>query len=195
MLWGVAAAAAAGAKNYTTLLVARIFLGIFEAPVAPSLMIISGQYYTKSEQAPRFTFWFLGLGVAQIVGGLISFGFQHVHHAFAGWRIMFLVMGLITVAVGFATLLFLPDTPMQAKWLSDDQKVTLLQHVRVNQTGIRNGKFDPKQLLEAVLDPQVWLWALMLALVSSFPTCSPLPSVVFEGRFPVYEEEGRLTRI
>ncbi|KJK60203.1 D-galactonate transporter [Aspergillus parasiticus SU-1] len=164
MLWGVAAAAAAGAKNYTTLLVARIFLGIFEAPVAPSLMIISGQYYTKSEQAPRFTFWFLGLGVAQIIGGLISFGFQHVHHAFAGWRIMFLVMGLITVVVGLATLLFLPDTPMQAKWLSDDQKVTLLQHVRVNQTGIRNGKFDPKQLLEAVLDPQVWLWALMLAL-------------------------------
>lgn len=68
--WGIAAAAAAGAKDYTTLLVARIFLGIFEATVGPSLMLISSQYYTKSEQAPRFTFWFLGLGVAQIIGGI-----------------------------------------------------------------------------------------------------------------------------
>lgn len=165
--WGIAAAAAAGAKDYTTLLVARIFLGIFEATVGPSLMLISSQYYTKSEQAPRFTFWFLGLGVAQIIGGIISFGFQHVHSIFASWRIMFLVMGLITVVVGFSTLIYLPDTPMQAKWLSDDEKVALLQHARVNQTGIRNSKFNFRQILEAVLDVQVWLFCLMVALVRS----------------------------
>jgi MFS family permease len=163
--WGIAAAAAAGAKDYTTLLVARIFLGIFEATVGPSLMLISSQYYTKSEQAPRFTFWFLGLGVAQIIGGIISFGFQHVHSRFASWRSMFLVMGLLTVVVGFGTFFFLPDTPMKAKWLSDDEKVALLQHTRVNQTGIRNSKFDTKQILEGVMDVQVWLFCLMLALV------------------------------
>ncbi|KAJ5910817.1 major facilitator superfamily domain-containing protein [Penicillium subrubescens] len=162
--WGIAATAAAGAKDYTTLLVARIFLGIFEATVGPSLMLISSQYYTKSEQAPRFTFWFLGLGVAQIIGGVISFGFQHVHSKFASWRIMFLVMGLITVLVGFSTLFCLPDTPMQAKWLSDDEKVALLQHTRINQTGIRNSKFNFRQILEAVLDVQVWLFCLMVAL-------------------------------
>ena len=166
--WGIAAAAAAGAKDYTTLLVARIFLGIFEATVGPSLMLISSQYYTKSEQAPRFTFWFLGLGVAQIIGGIISFAFQHVHSSFASWRIMFLVMGLITVIVGFATLCYLPDTPMQAKWLSDDEKVALLQHTRINQTGIRNKKFDFRQILEGMMDIQVWLFCLMLALVGFF---------------------------
>jgi MFS family permease len=98
-LWGVAAAASAGAKNYATLLTARVFLGIFEATIGPSLMLISSQYYTKSEQAPRFTLWYNGLGVAQIIGGLVSFGFQHVHHGatLAGWRIMFLVIGLVTV--------------------------------------------------------------------------------------------------
>jgi hypothetical protein len=69
---------------------------------------------------------------------------------------MFLVMGLITVVVGFSTLIYLPDTPMQAKWLSDDEKVALLQHARVNQTGIRNSKFNFRQILEAVLDVQVW---------------------------------------
>lgn len=53
--WGIAAAAAAGAKGYTTLLVARIFLRMFDATVGPSLMPINSQYYTKPDQAPRFT--------------------------------------------------------------------------------------------------------------------------------------------
>jgi MFS family permease len=67
--------------------------------------------------------WFLGLGVTQIIGGILSFAFQHVRCSFASWRMMFLVMGLITVIVCFATRFYLPDTPMQAKWLSDDENV------------------------------------------------------------------------
>ncbi|KAE8153036.1 putative allantoate permease [Aspergillus avenaceus] len=165
-LWGVAAAAAAGAKDYRTLLTARIFLGIFEATVGPSMMLISSHYWTKSEQAPRFTFWYLGLGVAQIIGGLISFGFQHVHHHFEGWRIMFIVMGLITVVVGVATYFFVPDSPMKAKFLSETEKVALLRHIRVNQTGVHNGKFQPKQIIEAILDPQIWLLTINVVLQS-----------------------------
>ncbi|KAK5169976.1 hypothetical protein LTR04_005366 [Oleoguttula sp. CCFEE 6159] len=45
----------------------RVFLGIFEAAIAPSLMLISSQWYTKSEQAPRFSIWYAGLGLGQIL--------------------------------------------------------------------------------------------------------------------------------
>lgn len=61
-LWGVATACTAAAKDYHSLLAARIFLGIFEAAVAPALMLISSQWYTKFEQAPRFSLWYCGLG-------------------------------------------------------------------------------------------------------------------------------------
>ncbi|PWY84766.1 putative MFS transporter [Aspergillus heteromorphus CBS 117.55] len=166
-LWGVAAAASAGATNYTTLLTARVFLGIFEATIGPSLMLISSQYYTKSEQAPRFTFWYNGLGVAQIIGGLVSFGFQHVEHtSMAGWRIMFLVIGLVTVVVGVLTFLLIPDTPMQAPWLSSEEKVALLQHVSINQTGVWSSTFNGKQIWEAVRDVQLWLLTLITILIS-----------------------------
>jgi MFS family permease len=165
-LWGIAAAASAGAQNYRSLLTARIFLGIFEATVGPSLMLISSQYYTRSEQAPRFTIWYMGLGVAQILGGLISFGFQHVHHAsIEGWRIMFLVLGLITSVVGGLTFFFIPDTPMKATWLSEHEKVALLQHVSENQTGVWSTTLNLSQILEAVLDPQLWLLTLTTILV------------------------------
>ncbi len=169
ILWGTATACGAAATNYQTLLVSRVFLGIFEATIAPSLMLISSQWYTKSEQAPRFSFWYTGLGVGQIVGGLVSYGFQHMAPGsqLAGWRVMFVVLGVVTVTVGSSVVLFLPDTPMQAKWLSDNEKVALLKHVSVNQTGIENRKFRLSEIVEALTDPQLYLMLLSVILVSA----------------------------
>lgn len=168
VLWGTATACGAAATSYQTLLVSRVFLGIFEATIAPSLMLISSQWYTKSEQAPRFSFWYTGLGIGQIVGGLVSYGFQHIGQdsRLAGWRIMFVVLGVVTVIVGSCVVLFLPDTPMKAKWLSDNEKVALLKHVSVNQTGIENRKFRGKEIVEALLDPQIWLLLVSVVLLS-----------------------------
>jgi len=172
-LWGVATACTAAAFNYKSLLAARIFLGIFEAAIAPCLMLISSQWYTKSEQAPRFSIWYCGLGVGQIIGGLISYGFQHVQHpTFAGWKMMFIVLGIVTSLIGIATYFILPDTPMQAKFLTEAEKTALLNHVAVNQTGIENHHFKWSHVKEIVLDIQIWLMVLLTVLVSitiSFP--------------------------
>jgi len=130
-------------------------------------MLISSQWYTKSESAPRFSFWYLGLGLGQIIGGLVSYGFQHMgpDAQLAGWRTMFLTLGVITVLVGACVIIFLPDTPMKAKWLSDNEKVALLKHVSVNKTGVENRKFRGKEVVEALLDPQVYLLLLAVVLV------------------------------
>jgi MFS family permease len=169
ILWGIATACGAAATGYRTLLVSRTFLGIFEATISPSLLLISSQWYTKSEQAPRLTFFYCGLGLGQILGGAISYGFQHVSPGadLAGWRIMFIVLGCVTVVTGCVTILLVPDTPMEARWLSDDEKVALLKHVSVNMTGIQDRKFRPRQILEALLDPQLYLMVLAVVLVST----------------------------
>lgn len=173
MLWGVMTACTAAVQNYGGLLAVRILLGVFEATIGPSLMLISSQWYTKSEQAPRFSFWYLGLGVGQIVGGLLSFAFQHIEHeAIAGWRVMFIVLGFVTVIIGLATALFLPDTPMKAKFLSEDDKIMLLKHVSVNQTGIENKRFQWYQVWETIRDIQIWLLVLITILVSIPPVNS-----------------------
>lgn len=167
VLWGIATASGAAATSYRTLLISRVFLGIFEATIGPSLLLISSQWYTKSEQAPRFSFWYCGLGFGQIIGGAISHGFQHVTSAggLAGWRIMFMTLGCVTVVIGLATILLVPDTPMQASWLTDAEKVALLKHVSVNRTGIQSKTFQPRQILDALTDPQLYLMVLATILV------------------------------
>ncbi|KAK1754439.1 allantoate permease [Echria macrotheca] len=162
ILWGVATACGAAAHNYQTMLVTRVFLAIFEASINPSLMLISGRWYTKPEQAPRLALWLQGLGIAQIVGGAMSYGFQFVgpDAALAAWRIMFIAMGVVTIGIGILTFFVLPDTPMEAGWLKDGEKVALLRHISVNQTGVGQRKFRVVEIWEALRDPQVWLiWA------------------------------------
>ena len=73
-------------------------------------------------------------------------------------NIRFLVLGLCTLVFSVALFLFLPDTPMQARFLNNQEKVALIEHVKINQTGIEGKKFIPQQLLEAVLDVQIWIF-------------------------------------
>lgn len=165
-LWGIATACTAATTNYTTLLVARIFLGICEAPTVPALTLISSQWYTKSEQGPRFAFWMCGTGMGQIFGGLLSFAFQHVTSTtLEGWRIMFVVLGCATVFLGFATFLLIPDSPSTAKFLTDGEKTMIAQHVARETTGAVGSGFHRKQLSDALTDPQLLLLSLMTLLV------------------------------
>lgn len=172
ILWGIATGCTAAANNYHSLLACRIILGVFEASIAPSLILISSQWYTKSEQAPRFGVWYCGLGAGQIIGGLVSYLFQQVkHQVIAGWQIMFLVLGAVTITLGIVTFLVLPNAPVEARFLSEAEKLALLKHVSVNQTGMENKKIKLWQLLEGLLDLQLWLMAILTILVWQ-PPCS-----------------------
>ncbi|OAL71791.1 MFS transporter [Trichophyton violaceum] len=166
-LWGISTACTAAARDYKTLLAARIFLGIFEAAIAPCLVLISSQWYTKSEQAPRFCIWYSGLGLGQIIGGLVSFGFQHVKNPdFTGWKAMFVVLGAVTCVAGIATYFIIPDSPMKARFLTEKEKAALLKHVSCNQTGVINTSFKMAHIIETLLDVQIWFMTIITTLIS-----------------------------
>jgi len=166
--WGLATACGAAATNYTTMLVTRIFLGIFESTVNPSLMLIAGRWYTKPEQAPRISFWLMGLGLGQILGGAVSYGFQSLAPGavtMAGWRILFLTVGCLTILFGILTFFIMPDNPMAVTWLTPKEKIALLKHISVNQTGVENKRVRVAEIWESLRDPQVWLtWASIFLL-------------------------------
>lgn len=91
--WGVLVACHAACRSYASLMVVRVLLGVCEACVAPALVLITGMWWTKPEQARRTGLWYMQIGVAQIVGAGISYGFQQVHSdRLANWQILFLFM-------------------------------------------------------------------------------------------------------
>ena len=53
--------------------------------------------------------------------------------------------------------IFLPDTPMNAFFLTHQEKVFWIQRLAANKTGIVNNQWKWDQVLEAVIDPKTWL--------------------------------------
>jgi MFS transporter, ACS family, allantoate permease len=56
VLWGAVLAAHAAAQNYAGLMICRALLGVFEACVSPTLVLVVAMWYKKSEQGRRISY-------------------------------------------------------------------------------------------------------------------------------------------
>ncbi|KAF2120374.1 major facilitator superfamily domain-containing protein [Lophiotrema nucula] len=165
-LWGAVVACTAACNSYASLAACRFLLGMFESAVSPSLILVTSMWYKRHEQPKRVGFWYMGVGCAVMAGSLISYGFQHyTGDKFNNWQIMFLCVGLVTIAAGIVVILFLPDNPMSSR-LSHAEKIMAVERLRENNTGIENKHFKPYQFFEALRDPQVWLLAYITTAAS-----------------------------
>lgn len=171
--WGAVLTCHAACKTYASLMVVRTLLGMFESASAVGCIAVSGMYYTKSEQSARIGYWAAQAGTGYIVGGLISFGFQHYHgKEFTSWQIMFLVVGLVTVFFGIITFLYLPDNVTNAWFLNQEEKVAVVKHIRDNQTGIENKKFKKQHVKELLLHDKLTWPMLAITAFSQISTGS-----------------------
>ncbi|KZF21427.1 MFS transporter [Xylona heveae TC161] len=172
ILWGAVLCCMAGVKSFSGAVAVRFFLGLFEAAVTPGFTLFTSQWYTKKEQGFRTGLWFSFNGFAQIVGGLIAYGIAkgtQLHgSSIAPWKIIFLVTGLLTVAVGVIFFFIIPDNQLNARWLSESDRRLAVERIRVNQQGVGNKHFKLYQLKEAFLDPLTWAFAFF-AIASDIP--------------------------
>ena len=169
VLWGLMTTLFSTAKNWAGIVTLRVLLGCFESAIAPALILLTTMWYKKAEQPPRMGLWYVGTGTGTIIGALASFGFQHyTSDVFTSWQIMFLVFGLITIAVGLVVAWVVPDSPMKCKFLTRDEKIWAIERLRENKTGIENKHFKAYQALECLKDPQTWLISL-ITIASSIP--------------------------
>jgi hypothetical protein len=54
----------------------------------------------------------------------------------------------------------IPDSPMTAKFLSEEDRVKAVERVQDNLTGIKSHQVKRYQVIEALLDPKTWFLAL-----------------------------------
>ncbi|CAK7246340.1 MAG: hypothetical protein STHCBS139747_007967 [Sporothrix thermara] len=168
--WGAVLACTAACHNFTGLVVVRTLLGLFESACQPSFVILSSIWYRREEQASRVTYWYMMNGAQQVVGGLLAYCFSLISSGpLKSWQWIFLVYGIISILFGLFVGWWMPDSPMRAKCFSEEEKVLMIERVRENQTGIQNRKFKREQVIEALLDPQCWGYAL-IALCTTLPT-------------------------
>jgi MFS family permease len=104
-------------------------------------------------------------GLSVCFTGPIGYGIGFITGQHA-WRSMFWICGAMTVVWAVVVGVFLPDNPVNAKFITERQKAIVVEKMRADQTGIENKTFKREQMIEALLDPKTWLMFLFNIWIS-----------------------------
>ena len=119
----------------------RFFLGFAEAAISPAFSLITAMWYKRDEQPFRLTIWNSASGFGALVGALAAYGVGQIEGALAPWKYQYLVFGSITVVWGIVVFFLLPNNPVTAPFLSEEQRILAVQRMKADQTGLENKKF------------------------------------------------------
>ncbi|WP_230414224.1 MFS transporter [Collimonas silvisoli] len=169
ILWGLTSMAMVYVKTPATFYVIRFFLGVFEAGFFPGVVLYLTYWFPAARRARVNGLFMTSFAIAGVVGGPIA-GFimsrmDGVGH-FANWQWLFLLEGIPSVLAGLMVLLYLPEKPRNAKWLSEAE-----QQAVSNALAMENHDHDHDHkhtsLRDACRDYRVWICAAVYFCVVS----------------------------
>ncbi|KAK6068209.1 major facilitator superfamily transporter [Seiridium cupressi] len=161
-LWGIMVLLCAVTKSFSGMAALRFLMGVFESAIGPCWVTMMGMFYRNNEQGARVTSWYGFVGLAAIIGGLLSYGVGKTHSDVSQWKIVFLICGGFTVLWSVLVWFFLPSSPTTAYFLNERERHIAVERLRINRTGLRTNNFKWNQAMEALVDPQciiIALWA------------------------------------
>lgn len=73
-------------------------------------------------------------------------------------KIIFLTCGILTICLSVPVWRLLPDTPMQASFLTYEEKVILSDRLRASRSDAATKVWKWDQARECFLEPKTWCW-------------------------------------
>jgi MFS family permease len=169
VLWSLATAAAALATNLSTLFLARLLLGIGEAPSFPCGLRAVREWAPQRERAQVTAIFISGATFGSAVSAFVVGWIVSV----AGWRAAFVAAGGIGLVWTVLWLLVFRD-PRDANWLSEQERQDILSSRTAGGT-------EGQGLPVSRLARYPAMWGLMLAL-----GCLNYTNYVALGWLPTY---------
>jgi MFS family permease len=157
----------------------RFLLGLAEAGFAPGLLFYFTLWFPTRFRGRAMSKYLTASALAVIVGAPASTSIFHLSGVLglAGWQWMFLIEGALGVTLGLITLVYLTDTPKDAKWLEPDERAWLIAAMEREpaRQGAHAGDF-----VAALRDYRVWVLTFMFFCfgLSSYGVIFWLPQIV-----------------
>jgi MFS family permease len=107
--------------------------------------------------------FYVAASLAGAFSGLLAYGIEKLdgRSGLAGWQWIFLIEGLIPVALALITWKILPDSPETAKFLTQPERDLLVSRLS-NDSGSGQGqatnsdKISKEQILTGLSDWKIW---------------------------------------
>jgi MFS family permease len=95
-MWGTMVIIMTQCRSYSSALVVRFIMGIFEAAVTPGLTLMTGFWYTRREIPLRQCIWYSSLGWGGIIGSYISMGVSKLPADMSPgrWELIFYIVSI-----------------------------------------------------------------------------------------------------
>lgn len=177
--WGVMTGLIALCQNAKQVYVLRVFLGLFESSAWPGMMTLFSKWplvevlapvntradqkvvywYTPNELAKRMGFYHSCQSIGSMMSGALQTAMLETldgAHGIAGWRWLFVINAVMTVAVGLAGFFMLPDYPSRpnprAFWFT-------AEHGRMAQERLeRHGRAGVKKITWGAAKRTATMW-------------------------------------
>ncbi|KAH9997173.1 MFS general substrate transporter [Xylariaceae sp. FL0662B] len=167
VLWGSCETIMAACTTFPSLLALRFLLGSFESIIAPACLAVTQMWWRRSEQTLRASYWNAMNGVTFIVGSLVTYGLGHIESdKIYRYQTIFIFCGGLTVLFGVAFLFLMPDSPMEAKYLSEHERLIAVERLRANQMGVASRRWRWDHVVETLTDLKTLLWFLLITSIS-----------------------------
>jgi MFS transporter, ACS family, allantoate permease len=77
---------------------------------------------------------------------------------------MYLLTGGLAIVVGIFVIIWMPDSPLHAVFLSQKERIIAVERIRDDQGGMENKIIKKHQVVEALMDVKSWLIVLLTVM-------------------------------
>jgi ACS family tartrate transporter-like MFS transporter len=157
LTWGLLAMGMMFVSTPMQFYVMRFLLGAAEAGFFPGVVYYLMQWFPAAERGRAISRFYVALPLSQVVMGVVAGALLGLHGQLGlkGWQWLFLVEGLPAVLLSVAVFLLLPDSPADARWLTDGERAGIATSLAADRARIGAGG-DPG-IGRALIDPRVWI--------------------------------------
>jgi ACS family tartrate transporter-like MFS transporter len=122
--WGLLSSGMMFVRTPAEFYAVRLLLGFAEAGFFPGVVYYLGQWFPASHRARAISRFYVAAPLSTVVMGALAgslLGLQG-RLGLAGWQWLFLAEGAPAVVLALAFLLFLPESPGEARWLAPRER-------------------------------------------------------------------------
>jgi ACS family tartrate transporter-like MFS transporter len=163
--WGFLAMGMMFVKTPLEFYAVRFLLGMAEAGFFPGVVFYLSQWFPSNVRARTVSRFYVALPLSSVFMGGLAGALLNLQGrmGLAGWQWLFLAEGFPAVLLSVVFLVYLPNTPAEAKWLSAEERNWLIEQLRADNSSI--GEQHAEGALRAILNPRVWQLGLYLLCI------------------------------
>lgn len=135
-----------------------------ESQIVPSTTVLHQAFFPPKKSPWVQLIWWASGSLANVLLQMVAYKLIQNDNAgtlvgnLAPWKWLHLICVVLTFVVALPLMFFLPNTPVDAKWLSTEEKIHTIARIRETHSGISNSVFKWSQVRECFTDPKSWLF-------------------------------------